>query len=156
MISGNIFCFTSLRVTPRPVRASRNLRRSQPILSGQLQCDKCAPCQMAGLIPVPQFLSLTDKCVSANHRRLASSIGPFFGFVDNAAQHLNCQRSGLIRPVDHRVAVRAQRNNIPDRIYFIALANIFQGDDMMNVNEVFSQVSVGFFEIESATLTDGT
>lgn len=27
---------------------------------------------------------------------------------------------------------------------------------MMNVNEVFSQVSVVFFEIESATLTDGT
>lgn len=27
-------------------------RAYQPVLSGQLQCDKCVPCQMTGLIPV--------------------------------------------------------------------------------------------------------
>lgn len=71
-------------------------------------------------------------------------------------QCLNRQWSGLIRPVHDGVTVGAQRNHIPDRIYFIALANSFQGGNMVNVDEVFAQVSVGFFEIEPAALTDGT
>lgn len=52
----------------------------------------------------------------------------------------------------HCVAVRAQWNHTPDRIYFIALANSFQGVDVVDVDEVLAQLSVDFFEIESAAL----
>ena len=56
----------------------------------------------------------------------------------------------------HRVAVRAQRNQIVLWVYLVALANSFQGVDVVDVDEVLAQVSIGFFEIESAALTDGT
>lgn len=38
----------------------------------------------------------------------------------------------------------------------IALGNSFQGVDVVDVGEVLAQVSVGFFEIESAALAYGT
>ncbi len=78
MISGNIFCFTSLRVTPRPVRVSRNLRRSQPVLSGQLQCDKCAPCQSQknGIHATPSSVQnwLPDKSSPGQARRARQAV----------------------------------------------------------------------------------
>ncbi|KTQ51239.1 hypothetical protein NS31R_20170 [Enterobacter cancerogenus] len=54
------------------------------------------------------------------------------------------------------MAVRAQRNQIVLWVYLVALANSFQGVNVVDVDEVLAQVSIGFFEIESAALTDGT
>lgn len=56
----------------------------------------------------------------------------------------------------HCVTVRTQRNQIRDRIYLIVLGNSFHGGDVVDMDEVLAQVPVGFFEIKSAALTDGT
>ena len=78
------------------------------------------------------------------------------GLFHQPAEFFYSKRPGFIASVHHRVAVGAQRNHISDRVYFIALANGCQRPDVMDVDEVLAQVSVGFSEIESAALTDGT
>ena len=78
------------------------------------------------------------------------------GLFHQPAEFFYSKRPGFIASVHHCVAVGAQRNHISNRVYFITLANGCQRPDVMDVDEVLAQVSVGFSEIESAALTDGT
>ena len=46
--------------------------------------------------------------------------------------------------------------SFPSRINFIALTSGCQKRNMMDVDKVFAQLTVGFFEIESTALADVT
>lgn len=54
------------------------------------------------------------------------------------------------------MAVRAQRDQLVDRVNLIVRSECSQRPDMMNVDKSFPVLTPGFLKIESAALTDGT
>ena len=58
--------------------------------------------------------------------------------------------------MNHGMAVRAQRDQLVDRVNLIVRSECSQRPDMMNVDKSFPVLTPGFLKIESAALTDGT
>lgn len=58
--------------------------------------------------------------------------------------------------MNHGVAVRAQRDQLVNRVNLIGSPECSQRPDMMNVNKSSAVLAPGFLKIESAALTDGT
>ena len=58
--------------------------------------------------------------------------------------------------MNHGVAVRAQRDQLVNRVNLIVCPGRSQRTDMMNVDKSFPVLAPGFLKIESAALTDGT
>lgn len=54
------------------------------------------------------------------------------------------------------MAVRAQRDQLVDRVNLIVRSECSQRPDMMNVDKSFPVLTPGSLKIESAALTDGT
>lgn len=58
--------------------------------------------------------------------------------------------------MNHRMAVRAQRDQLSDRIYQISFPQRSQGSDVVNVDESFAVLTIRFLKIETTAFAHGT
>lgn len=72
----------------------------------------------------------------------------------HVTQSLHRQRSALVAPVNHCMAVRAQWDQLCYRVDLVSLAQCCQRPDVMHMNKSPPLFAICFFKIKSAALAD--
>lgn len=147
-----------------PPQHLRAVRGSNYPISGS--CTVCMLCyvftrqgrETAGVFTVRK----ADLNLTPFSRKVATQPAIFQSPLINAlssapyhvTQSLHRQRSALVAPVNHCMAVRAQWDQLCYRVDLVSLAQCCQRPDVMHMNKSPPLFAICFFKIKSAALAD--